>query len=76
MLKSFKKWWSIHGQLIGFLLQIISLNTFWIVFDNEMRYDWRYSLTWLIMFFGGAAWYIWQMKIHSWRLPKDIKETH
>jgi hypothetical protein len=76
MLKSFKNWWRVWGQVFGFLLLIVSLNAFWMIFTSEMKYDWRYSLTWLIMFFGGAAWYSWQMGVHGWRLPKDIKETH
>ena len=76
MLTSFKNWWSIWGQAIGFLSLIILLNGFWMIFTNEMRNDWRYSLTWLVLFFGGAGWYSWQMRVHNWRLPKDIKETH
>jgi len=76
IMEKFNLWWKEWGQLWGFLLLIVSLNGFWLVFIDEMQYDWRYSLTWLIMFFGGAGWYAWQSKKHGWRLPEDIKRTH
>jgi hypothetical protein len=31
---------------------------------------------WLVSFFGFGIWYSWQMKVHGWRLPKHIKDTH
>ncbi len=31
---------------------------------------------WLVSFFGFGIWYSWQMKVHVWRLPKHIKDTH
>jgi len=34
------------------------------------------GIVWLIMFFGGAAWYAWQSRVHGWRLPEDIRRTH
>ena len=29
-----------------------------------------------VLFFGGTIWYIWQMKVHDWKLPQNIKDTH
>lgn len=76
MFKKFNIWWSIWGQLWGFIILIVLLNSFWMIFMDEMRNDARYTVTWLIMFFGGAFWYSWQSKKHGWRLPKDIRDTH
>ena len=76
MINRFNKWWKEWGQIIGFLSLVISLNGFWLIFIDEMQYDWRYSVTWLIMFFGGAGWYAWKMRKHGWRLPEDIRKTH
>lgn len=76
MLKSFNQWWKVWGQVWGFVGLIVVLNAYFLVLDNEMReHEWLAAL-WLVLFFGGAGWYAWQSKIHGWRLPKDIKDTH
>lgn len=74
----FLKWWKTHGQLIGFLLLVgfIILTTF----SSEIQRlgrdtDW-FSTVWLAILSGGIGWYIWQMKVHGWRLPDDLKDTH
>jgi len=52
------------------------LNAFFLVLGDLMhKYEWL-TLVWLISFFGFAGWYSWQMRIHGWRLPKSIKDTH
>lgn len=76
MIKKFNEWWKVWGQVWGFVLHVIFLNGFWMMFTEEMQNDWRYSAGWLVSFFVGALWYVWQMKKHGWRLPKDIKNTH
>jgi hypothetical protein len=43
--------------------------------DLMNKHEWLAGV-WLLCFFGFAGWYSWQMKIHGWRLPKDIKDTH
>jgi len=43
---------------------------------DDMRVSEWLSLGWLVLFFSGAIWYSWQMRVHGWRLPKNIKETH
>ena len=77
MYRKFIKWWSVWGQLHGFLILVVSLNAFWMIFLEEMQQEGSiYPLIWIIMFFGGASWYSWQSKKHGWRLPKDIRNTH
>ena len=76
MLNGFKKWWKVWGQLIGFLSGIIYLNAFFLILGDLMHtYEWL-TLVWLVSFFGFVGWYSWQMRIHGWRLPKSIKDTH
>ena len=76
MINKFNKWWKVWGQVWGFLGLIIMLNTYFIVLEDKMRKDEWLVGVWLVLFFGGAIWYVWQMKKHGWRLPKDIKDTH
>lgn len=75
MLK-FLQWWKITGQFWGFVLLIGLLSIPLIGYINEMRENELLPLGWLVLFFGGASWYVWQMKVHGWKLPKNIKETH
>jgi len=76
MLNRFKETWKNHGQVIGFLVLIITLNVYWILFQDEMqKNDWL-VLGWLGLFFGGATFMVLQGKKHGWRLPKNIKDTH
>lgn len=75
-MKRFNQWWKMWGQPIGFLFMIVYLNAFWFIFLDNFQVDERYPLAWLIQFFGLAGWYAWQSRIHGWRLPKNIKDTH
>jgi hypothetical protein len=45
-------------------------------FMDEMRTNGWLSILWLVLFFGGGGWYAWQSRVHGWKLPKDIKDTH
>jgi hypothetical protein len=45
-------------------------------FIDEMRVSSWLSILWLVLFFGGASWYAWQMRVHGWGLPQNIKDTH
>lgn len=75
-MNKFLKWWKVWGQVWGFLLIVISLNVLIFGFEDLMRTsDWL-GVLWLVMFFGGAAWYAWQMRVHGWKLPEDIRRTH
>lgn len=76
MIRSFNNWWKKWGQFWGFILLIFVLNGYWMIFQDNFQNDSRYPISWIVLFFGGAGWYIWQMRKHGWRLPKDIKETH
>lgn len=75
-MKKFLKWWSVEGQFWGFVLQILLSATMIIGFAEEARHNDWYGLAFLVIFFGGASWYAWQMRVHGWKLPKDIRETH
>ena len=75
-MKKFLKWWSVEGQFWGFVLQILILSTMIIGFAEEGRHNNWFGLVFLVIFFGGASWYAWQMRVHGWKLPKDIRETH
>jgi hypothetical protein len=75
-MKKFLQWWKIAGQLWGFVLLIGILSGFMIGFTDEMRTNGWVSLLWLVTFFGGTSWYAWQMKVHGWELPQNIKDTH
>jgi len=75
-MKKFLQWWKIAGQLWGFLLLIGTLSGLMIAFTEEAKYnDWLVIL-WLVIFFGGGRWYLWQSKVHGWKLPKIIRDTH
>lgn len=76
MLNSFNQWWKNWGQSVGFIGLIVVLNLYWMILQDEMRKSEWLAALWLVLFFGGAGWYSWQMRKHGWRLPKDIKETH
>ena len=75
-MKKFLRWWKVAGQLWGFVLHIGLLSTLLALFQEEARYNAWYGIIWIIIFFGGAGWYVWQMKVHGWKLPKDIRDTH
>ena len=77
-MKTFLKWWKVWGQVWGFIGLITILT---ITLENDYTRmlasdtSW-FGFVWFGIFFGGCRWYVWQMKIHGWKLPKDIKETH
>ena len=77
-MKKFLKWWKVWGQVWGFLLLVFT-TSFPFLNDTLREYTsdnvWA-GIIWLILFFGGAAWYAWQMRVHGWELPEDIKNTH
>lgn len=75
-MNKFLKWWKVWGQVWGFLLHIGLLSTSMIVFENEMRTNDWLGFAWIVIFFGGAIWYAWQMRVHGWKLPEDIRRTH
>ena len=75
-MKAFLKWWSVAGQFWGFVLLIAMLATMIIGLAEEGKNNDWVGVLFLIVFFGGSSWYAWQMKIHGWKLPKDIRETH
>ena len=58
MLKRFNNWWKDWGQVIGFLLIIVTLNGYFFVFEKEMYIYDEYVLGWLCLFVGGCAWYV------------------
>ena len=76
----FNKWWKVNGQGIGFILGIVYLNAYFLMLGDRMQVqDTTAELLaggWLVSFFGFGIWYSWQMKVHGWRLPKHIKDTH
>ena len=79
-MKGFNKWWKENGQGIGFILGIVYLNAYFLILGDRMQVQDTTSnllaIGWLISFFGFGIWYSWQMKVHGWRLPKHIKDTH
>jgi hypothetical protein len=75
-MKKFLQWWKIAGQLWGFLLLIGTLSGLMIAFTEEARYNDWLVIIWLVIFFGGGSWYAWQSKVHGWKLPKNIRDTH
>jgi len=75
-MKKFLQWWKVAGQLWGFLIVIGTTSGLMIGFADEMRVSGWLSILWLVIFFGGAIWYAWQMKVHGWELPQNIKDTH
>ena len=79
-MKGFNEWWKVNGQGIGFILGIVYLNAYFLILGDRMQVqDTTADLLaggWLVSFFGFGIWYSWQMKVHGWRLPKHIKDTH
>jgi hypothetical protein len=75
-MKKFLQWWKVAGQLWGFLIVIGTTSGLMIGFADEMRVSVWLSILWLVLFFGGAIWYAWQMRVHGWELPQNIKDTH
>ena len=79
-MKGFNEWWKVNGQGIGFILGIFYLNAYFLILGDRMQVqDTTAELLaggWLVSFFGFGIWYSWQMKVHGWRLPKHIKDTH
>jgi hypothetical protein len=75
-MKKFLQLWKVTGQLWGFLIVIGTTSGMMIGFADEMRVNVWLSVLWLVLFFGGAIWYAWQMKVHGWELPQNIKDTH
>jgi hypothetical protein len=75
-MKKFLQWWKIAGQLWGFLLLIGTLSGLMIAFTEEAKYNDWLVIIWLVIFFGGGSWYVWQSKVHGWKLPKNIRDTH
>jgi|TARA_B100001094_G_C17597014_1_gene514720 hypothetical protein len=79
-MSSFKKWWKLNGQGIGFIVGIVYLNAYFLLLGDRIQAgDLTADLLaggWIVQFFGFAVWYAWQMKVHGWRLPKHIKDTH
>jgi len=76
MLKRFNNWWKEWGQVYGFLLLIVTLNGYFLILEDKMYKNDYYVLGWLCLFVSGCSWYVWQMRKHGWRMPKDIKNTH
>lgn len=74
IMKKFLSWWKVWGQVWGFI-SLVGINTLILTSDYMNQYDWA-GILFLITFFGGTSWYIWQMQLHGWELPKDIKDTH
>lgn len=79
-MKGFNEWWKVNGQGIGFILGIVYLNAYFLILGDRMQVQDTTSnllaIGWLVSFFGFGFWYSWQMKVHGWRLPKHIKDTH
>lgn len=79
-MKGFNEWWKVNGQGIGFILGIVYLNAYFLILGDRMQVQDTTSnllaIGWLVSFFGFGIWYSWQMKVHGWRLPKHIKDTH
>ena len=75
-MKKFLQWWKVAGQLWGFLIIIGTTSGLLIGFIDEIRVNDWLSLGWLVLFFGSSSWYAWQMKVHGWELPQNIKDTH
>jgi hypothetical protein len=77
-MKKFLKWWKVWGQVWGFLLLVFT--TSFPFLNNTVQHYAKdnvwVGIVWLIMFFGGAGWYSWQMRVHGWKLPEDIRRTH
>ena len=70
------KLWKESGQVIGFVILIVTLNVYWMVLQDQMRNNAWITGLWLVLFFGGATFMGLQGRKHGWRLPKSIKETH
>jgi hypothetical protein len=75
-MKKFLQWWRVAGQFWGFVLHIGLLSTLLVLFQEEARHNEWLGIIWLAIFFVGGSWYAWQMKVHGWVLPKNIRDTH
>ena len=75
-MKKFLKWWSVAGQFWGFILHIAILTAMIVGFSEEAKQNGWVGVLFLVVFFGGVSWYAWQMRVHGWKLPNDIKQTH
>ena len=77
-MKKFLKWWKVWGQFWGFILLVTLLNV--ILLNDTVRHYAKdnawVGICWLVLFFGGAIWYAWQSRVHGWRLPENIRQTH
>ena len=62
--------WKEHEQVLSFLFIIVYLNSFFFIFESEMRNDWKYSVGWLIQFFGLCTHYGLRANKKGWKLPK------
>jgi hypothetical protein len=76
MKEKFKIWWKEYGQIVGFVSIVTYLNVYFLCLGNAMQSNKLLAIGWLVSFFSLCGWYAWQSKIHGWRLPKDIKNTH
>lgn len=76
MIDKFNKFWKNWGQLIGFVGIIVYLNAYFLILSAEMQTNKALAAGWLVSFFVCCGWYAWQMRVHGWRLPEDIKNTH
>lgn len=75
-MNKFLKWWKVWGQVWGFLLHVSVVSILMIGFNDWVTNSTIGGILWLVSFFGGAWWYSWQMKIHGWKLPDNIRNTH
>ena len=77
-MKKFLKWWKVWGQVWGFLLLVFTTSVPFLnnTIQHYSQHNVWVGIVWFIMFFGGAAWYAWQMRVHGWKLPEDIRRTH
>jgi len=76
MITRFNQWWKVWGQLWGFVGLVATLNLYFFILSDAMQTNEWLAVIWLILFFGGAGWYSWQMKIHGWKMSKSIRDTH
>ena len=76
MITRFNQWWKVWGQLWGFVGLVTTLNLYFLILSDAMQTNEWLAVILLILFFGGAGWYSWQMKIHGWKMSKSIRDTH
>ena len=57
-MSSFKRWWKVNGQGIGFIAGIVFLNAYFLILGDLMnKHEWLAGV-WLLCFFGFAGWCI------------------